>query len=100
MPILCLRRLAEPEKWVQDEATDTDIGVGTGGGGASGQKAYVSNQGADTVSVLNTNTNTVTATVNVGRSHSGVAVNQAGTRACVVNSSSNTASVGGVKSFV
>lgn len=56
-------------------------------------KEYVSNDGNNTVSVIDTSTNSVTATVPVGSYPYGVAVNPAGTKVYVVNSVSNTVSV-------
>jgi YVTN family beta-propeller protein len=47
--------------------------------------AYVANIGANTVSVINTTTNAIVATIPVGDGPWGVAVNQAGTYAYVVN---------------
>jgi YVTN family beta-propeller protein len=56
-------------------------------------RAYVANQGSNTVSVIDTTTNTVTATINVGGSPFGVAVRPDGARAYVANQGSNTVSV-------
>ena len=45
--------------------------------------AYITNNGGNTVSVIDTSNNTVTATVPVGNGPLGVAVNPAGTRVYV-----------------
>ncbi|MFC5881829.1 beta-propeller fold lactonase family protein, partial [Streptomyces virginiae] len=58
-----------------------------------GTRAYVTNYGADTVSVINTATNTVVATVPVGDAPQGVAVSRDGTRAYVINAGDDTVSV-------
>jgi len=55
--------------------------------------AYVANNGANTVSVINTSTGTVVTTIPVGSFPYGVAVDQAGKFAYVTNSGSNTVSV-------
>jgi YVTN family beta-propeller protein len=55
--------------------------------------AYVANNGASTVSVINTTTNAVVATVPVGTAPDGVAINQAGTLVYVTNKGSNNVSV-------
>ena len=55
--------------------------------------AYITNNGSNTVSVLDTASNTVTAAVTVGANPVGVAVNPAGTRVYVANQSANTVSV-------
>ncbi|MET8642634.1 hypothetical protein [Streptomyces sp. NPDC004675] len=55
--------------------------------------AYVTNQGSNTVSVIDTVTNTVTATVPVGGRPFGVAVTPDGTHVYVPNSTSNDVSV-------
>jgi YVTN family beta-propeller protein len=55
--------------------------------------AYITNNGANNVSVLDTASNIVTATVAVGANPVGVAVHPAGTRVYVANHSSNTVSV-------
>ncbi|AKB82590.1 Chitin binding protein [Methanosarcina barkeri 3] len=56
-------------------------------------KVYVTNNGDNTISVIDTATNTVTATVLVGSNPDGVAVNPAGTRVYVTNANSDTVSV-------
>ena len=58
-----------------------------------GTRAYVTNYGSDTVSVIDTATNTVTATITVGSRPEGVAVSPDGTRAYVTNANSDTVSV-------
>src|SRR6185312_10127019 len=50
--------------------------------------AYIANEAAGTVSVVNTATNTVTATIAVGSKPLGVSLNPDGSRAYVVNNSS------------
>lgn len=61
---------------------------------ASGQcRAYVTNPGNDTVSVINTTTNTVTATIEAGANPYGVAVTPNGANAYVANFVSNTVAV-------
>ncbi|MEI6752953.1 MAG: FISUMP domain-containing protein [Paludibacter sp.] len=62
-------------------------------GAAITSYAYVSNQGNNTVSVINTSTNTVTATVNVGNTPSGVSISPDGKKVYVSNGGSNTVSV-------
>ena len=62
-------------------------------GAAMAQNAYISNQGSNSVSVINTATNAVVATVGVGTNPSGVAVTPDGTRAYVANTGSNSVSV-------
>ena len=57
------------------------------------QNAYITNSGANTVSVVNTATNTVIATVPVGSGPSGVAVSPDGTTAYVASGDGNTVSV-------
>ncbi|MFF3086476.1 beta-propeller fold lactonase family protein, partial [Streptomyces nojiriensis] len=56
-------------------------------------RVYVTNYGADTVSVINTAMNTVVDTVSVGDAPQGVAVSRDGTRAYVVNAGADTVSV-------
>ncbi|TVL91300.1 IPT/TIG domain-containing protein [Streptomyces sp. SAJ15] len=58
-----------------------------------GTRAYVTNSGGDTVSVIDTATNTVTGTVTVGAAPWGVAIHPDGTRAYVTNSTAGTVSV-------
>ena len=60
---------------------------------ASSPVAYVTNNGSNTVSVVDTGTNTVTGSITVGTSPQAVAVNTAGTTAYVANQGSNTVSV-------
>ena len=55
--------------------------------------AYITNDGDNTVSVIDTATNTVTATVNVGSGPVGVAVTPDGTKVYVANGGSNNVSV-------
>ena len=55
--------------------------------------AYVTNQGSNTVSVIDTATNTVVATVAVGSNLVGVAVTPDGTHVYVANAVDNTVSV-------
>ncbi len=62
-------------------------------GAAITSYAYVSNQGNNTVSVINTATSTVTATVNVGNTPSGVCISPDGKKVYVSNGGSNTVSV-------
>jgi len=56
-------------------------------------RAYVTDQGSNTVSVIDTSTNTVVATIPVAGGPSGVAITPDGTRAYVTNANSNTVSV-------
>ena len=56
-------------------------------------RAYVPNNLANTVSVIDTTTNTVVATIGVGDAPVGVAVSPDGTRAYVTNFNSDTVSV-------
>src|SRR5579864_4194769 len=55
--------------------------------------AYVANNGANTVSVINTTTNLIVKTIPVGTAPYAVAINQAGTLAYVTNTGSNNVSV-------
>jgi len=55
--------------------------------------AYIANEAAGTVSVVNTASNTVIATITVGSKPLGVSLNPDGSRAYVVNNSSNSVSV-------
>ena len=57
------------------------------------QFAYITNQGSDSVSVIDMATKTITATIPVGDGPSGVAVSPAGTKVYVTNSGNNTVSV-------
>jgi YVTN family beta-propeller protein len=57
------------------------------------QKAYITNQGSNNVSVIDTTTNTVTATIPVGNSPFGVATTPDGSRVYIANSGDNTVSV-------
>ncbi|MFC5200271.1 beta strand repeat-containing protein [Streptomyces kaempferi] len=59
----------------------------------NGLFAYVTNEGDNTVSVIDTTTNTVTATIPVGTSPLGVAVTPNGLTVYVTNVSDNTVSV-------
>src|SRR5215510_8188845 len=56
-------------------------------------KAYVTNFGDNTVSVIDSTTNTVTATIPVGSNPVGVAVTPNGASAYVANGTSNDVSV-------
>ena len=71
-----------------------DGSVGTGGSpsgvAVSGDKVYVTNQAAGTMTVYKRSDNSVLATVPVGASPSAVVVNSAGTRAYVANSTAGT----------
>ncbi|MGA5824234.1 YncE family protein, partial [Kitasatospora sp. NPDC094028] len=58
-----------------------------------GRHAYVTNEGDNTVSVIDTVTNTVTATVVVGTGPFDVAVTPDGLHAYVTNNGDNTVSV-------
>ncbi|WP_316785175.1 Ig-like domain repeat protein [Streptomyces sasae] len=60
---------------------------------SAGTRAYVANEGDDTVSVIDTATNTVTATINVGSSPFGVAVTPGGAFVYVTNVASDSVSV-------
>ena len=75
----------------------TGASVGTGGSpsgvAVSGGKAYVTNQAAGTMTVINLADNTVLATVPVGASPTAVVVNSAGTRAYITNSTAGTVRV-------
>ena len=74
-----------------------DASVGTGGSpsgvAVSGDKVFVTNQSAGTMTVYRKSDNAVLATVNVGGSPSAVVVNSAGTRAYVANSSTGQVNV-------
>ncbi|MEV0946128.1 YncE family protein [Rhodococcus sp. NPDC049939] len=59
----------------------------------NGKRAYVTNSGSDTVSVINTFTQRVTDTIEVGDRPTGVAITPDGTRAYVTNSNVDTVSV-------
>ncbi|MFI7166554.1 YncE family protein [Rhodococcus erythropolis] len=71
------------------------VGVSPGGVAISpdGGRAYVTNLGSDSVSVIDTGTNTVAATVPVGGSPVGVAITPDGGHAYVTNLGSNSVSV-------
>jgi serine/threonine-protein kinase len=58
-----------------------------------GRRAYISNAGAGTVSVIDTTSNTVTATIPVGAGPNGVAVAPDGRHAYTVNFGPNSVSV-------
>jgi YVTN family beta-propeller protein len=60
---------------------------------AVAQNAYITNQGSNTVSVIDTATNTVTATIPVGSQPVGVAVAPDRSKAYVGNANSNDVSV-------
>ena len=68
------------------------VGSNPAGVTFAGDKAYVTNQSAKTVSVIDAG-NTVIATVNVGTTPTGVAANPTGTRVYVTNSGNNSVSV-------
>ena len=68
-------------------------GASPSGVAVSGDKVYVTNQGAGTLTVYNRSDNSVLATVPVGASPSAVVVNSVGTRAYVANSAAGTVSV-------
>lgn len=55
--------------------------------------AYISNQGSNTVSVIDTSDNNVTASIDVGSNPWGIAVNPSNAYVYVANSGSNTVSV-------
>ena len=71
------------------QTVSTTVGVGSRPSGVAvnpaGTRAYVTNNGGNSVSVIDTATNLVTATVTVGSYPFGVAVNQLGTLAYVTN---------------
>lgn len=74
------------------------IALGTGNGPwevepSPGNRAYVTNSGGHTVSVIDTATNRVTGSITVGLAPYGVAVNPATARAYVTNSASQDLSV-------
>ncbi|MFE9889229.1 Ig-like domain repeat protein, partial [Streptomyces scopuliridis] len=58
-----------------------------------GLRAYVTNSGGNSISVIDTATNTVTATIPVGSTPLGVAITPDGLRAYVINSGGNSVSV-------
>src|SRR5258708_6430333 len=57
------------------------------------QNAYITNQGSNTVSVIDTATNAVSATIPVGINPIGVAVNPDGSKIYVANLNARTVSV-------
>ena len=69
---------------------DSPIGVAVS---PDGTRAYVTNDGDGTVSVIDTSTNTVIDTIPVGSNPRGVAVSPDGTRAYVTNDGDGTVSV-------
>jgi YVTN family beta-propeller protein len=73
----------------------TVVGVGRSPAGVAvvGDRAYVTNQGDASVSVVNTTTNAVVGIVAVGVVPTSAAANAAGTRVYVANQGSNTVSV-------
>ena len=81
----------------REPALIVDGSVGTGGSpsgvAVSGDKVYVTNQAAGTMTVYKRSDNSVLATVPVGASPSAVVVNSAGTRAYVANSAAGTVTV-------
>src|SRR5262245_45823211 len=56
-------------------------------------RAYITNGGSGTVSVIDTASDAVVATIPVGQGPTGVAINRAGTRAWVTNFTDSTVSV-------
>ncbi len=83
---------APPQLTLTNTAT---VGTGTNPSGVaiSGGRAYVTNQDAGTVSVIDLATNTVLSTITVGAAPTAVAVNRAGTRVYVTNKTVGTVSV-------
>ncbi|MCG5430912.1 Ig-like domain-containing protein [Mycobacterium sp. MYCO198283] len=71
--------------------SSTTVGTNPFGVAVAGSRAYVANQGNDSVSVINTSTNAVVATINVGSSPMGVAASADGSRVYVAGN--NTVSV-------
>src|SRR6266478_4562418 len=70
------------------------MGVGFGKATAEAQtRAYVTNSGSNTVSVIDTATNLVVSTIPVGKVPDGVAITPDGTRAYVTDAGSSTVSV-------
>jgi len=67
---------------VTPPSADTTNGSG---GGVTGQFAYISNIGNDTVSVIDTSTNMIVATIPVGTDPSGVVVSPDNTRVYIAN---------------
>ena len=57
------------------------------------QTAYITNEGANTVSVINVATNTITGTITVGNSPYAVSVSPDGSKVYITNSGDNTVSV-------
>jgi uncharacterized repeat protein (TIGR01451 family) len=57
------------------------------------ERAYVTNTGDNTVSVINISNNTIAATISVGNNPTGVALTPDGKQAYVVNADDNTVSV-------
>jgi YVTN family beta-propeller protein len=60
---------------------------------ARAQKAYITNWGSDTVSVIDTATNTVVATINVGHQPFGAAVTSDGSKVYITSQGTNTVQV-------
>ena len=60
----------------------------------SGSEVWVTESGANTVSVINTTTNTISGTIVVGIYPHGIAINPSGTTAYVANTGPNTGSGG------
>jgi YVTN family beta-propeller protein len=69
------------------------VAVVLGGTPSHAQNAYITNFGANTVSVVATATNMVTATIPVGNNPEGVAVAPDGSHVYVVNDGDNSVSV-------
>jgi len=67
--------------------------IGANPATASPGRAYVSNNGSDTVTVVDTATNTVIAVIPVGDRPRGLAVTADGARVFVANEGDNTVSV-------
>ncbi|ULE33593.1 Ig-like domain-containing protein [Mycobacterium sp. IDR2000157661] len=74
-------------------STSAPTGATPQGAVVVGNHAYVANQGAHTVSVINTTTNTVVKTIAVGYAPTGMAASPDNTRVYVTNGWSNTVSV-------
>jgi len=81
--------LGLPGRWFGSRPRPITIAVGVNPAGVAvdpaAHRAYVTNRGDDTVSVLDTTRNTVVATIPVGHAPVGVAVDPAAHRAYVAN---------------
>ena len=75
--------------------TNVDVGSAPEGVAVTpdGRSVYVTNSGANTVSVMDTTTNTITATTIGFNQPTGLAIHPNGTRAYVANTGNNTISV-------